>query len=89
MEDPWKFLRDFDVEVNDAAKKQFLGKSCRYQTQILTPYTRGKISSLLFPRLDAVERVRIDKDLKPKAKRVIHVFCNGGASHIDTFDPKP
>ena len=27
--------------------------------------------------------------LLPKAKRVIHIFCNGGASHIDTFDPKP
>lgn len=27
--------------------------------------------------------------MKPKAKRVIHIFCNGGASHIDTFDPKP
>ncbi len=25
----------------------------------------------------------------PKAKRVIHVFLNGGPSHIDTFDPKP
>ncbi len=24
-----------------------------------------------------------------KAKRVIHLFINGGASHIDTFDPKP
>jgi hypothetical protein len=24
-----------------------------------------------------------------KAKRVIHIFCNGGPSHIDTFDPKP
>jgi hypothetical protein len=24
-----------------------------------------------------------------KAKRVIHVFANGGASHVDTFDPKP
>ena len=27
--------------------------------------------------------------MSPKAKRVIHIFCNGGASHIDTFDPKP
>ena len=26
---------------------------------------------------------------KAKAKRVIHIFCNGGPSHIDTFDPKP
>ncbi|MFP6879672.1 MAG: DUF1501 domain-containing protein, partial [Roseibacillus sp.] len=24
-----------------------------------------------------------------KAKHVIHLFMNGGASHIDTFDPKP
>lgn len=24
-----------------------------------------------------------------KAKRVIHLFLNGGPSHIDTFDPKP
>ena len=25
----------------------------------------------------------------PKAKRVIHLFLNGGPSHVDTFDPKP
>lgn len=25
----------------------------------------------------------------PKAKRVIHIFANGGPSHVDTFDPKP
>ena len=25
----------------------------------------------------------------PKAKRLIHVFLNGGMSHVDTFDPKP
>src|SRR3712207_6624404 len=24
-----------------------------------------------------------------KAKRVIHLFLNGGPSHVDTFDPKP
>ncbi len=24
-----------------------------------------------------------------KAKHVIHIFLNGGASHVDTFDPKP
>ncbi len=23
------------------------------------------------------------------ARRVIHIFANGGASHVDTFDPKP
>jgi hypothetical protein len=25
----------------------------------------------------------------PKAKRVLHLFMNGGPSHVDTFDPKP
>src|SRR6185295_14963556 len=24
-----------------------------------------------------------------KAQRVIHLFMNGGPSHVDTFDPKP
>ena len=27
--------------------------------------------------------------LPGKAKRVIHLFMNGGPSHVDTFDPKP
>lgn len=27
--------------------------------------------------------------LRPRAKRVIHLFMNGGPSHVDTFDPKP
>jgi hypothetical protein len=26
---------------------------------------------------------------KPKAKRVVFLFMNGGLSHVDTFDPKP
>ena len=25
----------------------------------------------------------------PKAKRIIHLFMNGGPSQVDTFDPKP
>ncbi|MBM3752961.1 MAG: DUF1501 domain-containing protein [Acidobacteria bacterium] len=25
----------------------------------------------------------------PRAKRLIHIFANGGPSHMDTFDPKP
>ena len=27
--------------------------------------------------------------LPARAKRVIHIFLNGGPSHVDTFDPKP
>src|SRR3989442_8758360 len=26
---------------------------------------------------------------KPRAKRIIFLFMNGGPSHVDTFDPKP
>src|ERR1700731_1283948 len=26
---------------------------------------------------------------RPRAKRIIHVFMNGGPSQVDTFDPKP
>ncbi len=26
---------------------------------------------------------------RPRAKSVIHLFMNGGPSHVDTFDPKP
>ncbi len=25
----------------------------------------------------------------PRAKRMVHIFANGGPSHLDTFDPKP
>ncbi len=39
---------------------------------------------------------RLDQPLAPKAphfparaKRIIHIFANGGPSHVDTFDPKP
>src|SRR5206468_3749788 len=24
-----------------------------------------------------------------KARRIVHLFMNGGPSHVDTFDPKP
>ena len=27
--------------------------------------------------------------LTAQAKRVVHLFMNGGPSHVDTFDPKP
>src|SRR4051812_7649802 len=27
--------------------------------------------------------------LRPRAKRIIHLFMNGGPSQVDTFDPKP
>lgn len=26
---------------------------------------------------------------KPRARRIIHIYLNGGPSQVDTFDPKP
>ncbi len=43
----------------------------------------------------AVDNVRREElatrqpHFRPRAKRVIHFFLNGGPSHVDTFDPKP
>jgi hypothetical protein len=44
----------------------------------------------------AADQISINSPLTPKsphfpakAKRVIHIFANGGPSHLDTFDPKP
>jgi hypothetical protein len=53
------------------------------------------LAQLLGPRLLADE-VSNNRPLAPrsppfpgKARRVIHIFANGGPSHLDTFDPKP
>lgn len=51
------------------------------------------LSTLVGPRALAET---LDSPLAPKkphfaakAKRVVHIFANGGASHVDSFDPKP
>jgi Protein of unknown function (DUF1501) len=53
------------------------------------------LAALLGPEATAAA-VNLDRPLAPraphfpaKAKRVIHIFANGGPSQVDTFDPKP
>jgi Protein of unknown function (DUF1501) len=42
------------------------------------------------PAVDAINPLAPRQPHFPaKAKRIIHIFCNGGPSHVDTFDPKP
>src|ERR1700689_3275468 len=53
----------------------------------------------LLSTLGGVETARAENYVSPllpkapqfpgTAKRVIHIFANGGPSHVDTFDPKP
>jgi hypothetical protein len=45
-----------------------------------TPAQAAESASSLAPRMP---------QFTPRAKRVIHLFMNGGPSHVDTFDPKP
>jgi hypothetical protein len=51
------------------------------QTGLLSAVARG--SEAVNPLLPK------SAPLPAKAKRVIHLFLNGGMSHVDTFDPKP
>jgi hypothetical protein len=50
-------------------------------------------AGLLSPRAKAADGLNPLTPKKPhfpaKAKRVIHIFANGGPSQVDTFDPKP
>ncbi len=58
------------------------------------------LANLLGPQLagaaEIAEKATTTSPLAPRAphfparaKRVIHIFANGGPSHVDTFDPKP
>jgi hypothetical protein len=46
------------------------------------------MAGLLGPQMLFAESAR-GPHFKPRAKRVIFLFLNGGPSHVDTFDPKP
>ena len=46
-------------------------------------------ASLAEAAVDGSGGVLKELHFKPKAKRVIFLFMNGGVSHVDTFDPKP
>ena len=47
------------------------------------------LASVLADDAAAASGLSVGSHFAGSAKRVIHVFCNGGPSHVDTFDPKP
>jgi hypothetical protein len=47
---------------------------------LLTPPANAASSTPLAPK---------SPHFQPKARRVVHLFMNGGPSQVDTFDPKP
>src|SRR6266496_3369051 len=49
-------------------------------------------SGLLLPEAQAASINPLAPKPPPspaRAKRIIHIYLNGGPSHVDTFDPKP
>src|SRR3954469_5911714 len=49
-------------------------------------------AGLLVPQADAASANPLAAQPPPfpaRAKRIIHIYLNGGPSHVDTFDPKP
>ncbi|MEI6714834.1 MAG: DUF1501 domain-containing protein [Verrucomicrobiota bacterium] len=73
---------------------------CATRRQFLNRFGMGfgalSLASLLGPGLASAEAAASLSPLAPKAapfpakaKRVIHIFTQGGPSHIDTWDPKP
>lgn len=60
----------------------------RFFSRLIDGVHGAALASLLdaAPRYDLTPK---KTHLEPKAKAVIHLFMNGGPSHVDTFDPKP
>src|SRR6187402_3093640 len=50
----------------------------------------GLAATPSIPSIDSINPLAPRRPPLPaKAKRVIHLFMNGGPSQVDTFDPKP
>jgi hypothetical protein len=69
-------LRRTGMGLGAVALTQMLG-----QSNVLLPETQA--AGTLTPLAPKAPQ------FPSKAKHVIHIFLNGGCSHIDTFDPKP
>ncbi|HEV3143857.1 MAG TPA: DUF1501 domain-containing protein [Gemmataceae bacterium] len=73
------------------SRRQFLGRSGMGMGALALAGLLGESGRVLAePAANAVNPLSPKGPHFPaKAKRVIHLFMNGGPSHIDTFDPKP
>src|SRR5205809_592238 len=79
LEDAFLTRRDFLCRCGLGLGAVALANLMR-QAGFILPAAAGEAMNPLSPK---------SPQFPGKAKRVIHFFLNGGASHIDTFDPKP
>jgi hypothetical protein len=80
-------------------RRELLGRSGMGLAAMGFAALMGDMGLLAAPAEAAMGKAGVAKALGPlapksphfpaKAKRVIHLFMNGGPSHVDTFDPKP
>src|SRR6267142_5316344 len=79
-------LQDRFLTRRDFLTRCGLGFGMLSLPNLLGPRALGAMTSA-----DAVDSPLAPKSphFPAKAKRVIHIFANGGPSHVDTFDPKP
>ena len=47
------------------------------------------LAGTIGPQVLAAQKAPRNAMVRPRAKRAIFLFLNGGPSHVDTFDPKP
>src|SRR6478752_10310298 len=52
-------------------------------------HTASGLSGIALASLCAADERRVGPHFPPKARRVLHVFCSGACSHLDTWDYKP
>lgn len=64
------------------SRRQFLGS-------VTTGLAGIGLSQLLLQEAKGSEIVSLLPHFRPRAKRVIQIFCPGGASHMDLWDHKP
>lgn len=71
-------LRDLDMRFVDSSRRHFLAQ-----------FGLGLGGLGLTDLLASQQLLDRGGHFPARAKRVIHIFCSGGPSHVDTFDPKP
>jgi hypothetical protein len=52
-------------------------------------HTASGLSGIALASMCAADARRVGPHFPPKARRVLHVFCSGACSHLDTWDYKP
>ena len=79
--------RQFEALSN---RRQFLGQTAAGLGLAALGPLAGRLSAADTPDWGAgPSALKGLPHFAPKAKRVIHLFMNGGPSHMDLFDPKP